>query len=86
MTNNKTVKEFKREIKEINVKIEGLKAEKHLIESKGCFSDHELDERDKKINAINNEIHYLEKEKIYIKQSIVTIENKKWLNNKGEDQ
>ncbi len=83
MIKNKTIKELKKEIKEIEKRIHRLKVEKQTIENKGCFSDQELDERDKKINTINSEIIYLDKEKKFISQSITNIEGKKWIKKRG---
>ena len=79
MNNTKTVKDLKKEIKVIDKKIYGLEVEKQKIESKGCFSDHELDERDKKINGINKETVHLHNEKEYMAQNIVNLALKKWL-------
>ena len=85
MTNRKTIKELKKEIKEIEKRVHRLKLEKQTVEDKGCFSDRELNERDKKINAINNEIIFLNKETISISQSIANIEGEKWIKKRGFD-
>ena len=83
MTNKKPIKELKKEIKEIDKRIEGLRIEKQTIENKGCLSDHELDERDKKTNALVREIIYLNNEKKFISQSLANIERDKWIKKKG---
>lgn len=79
MVSRKNIKELKIAIKEIEKRIASMKTEKIAVESKGCFSDLELNEREKKINAINKEIHYLDTEKSHILQDIVNIEREKWL-------
>ncbi len=83
MFNKRTTKELKKETKEIEKKIATLKVEKRAIENKGCFSDHELNEREKKIIAINNQMRHLDNEKKHIMQSIVNIKNKRWLKKKA---
>ena len=79
MRTQKTLKELKRESREIEKKITLLQTETRAIESKGCFSDQELDEREKKINAITKEVRYLDREKKFIMQDAVNIEREKWL-------
>lgn len=79
MTNRKTIKELKKEIKKIEEKIHYLKIQTQKIENEGCLSDQELNQRDKKINANNDEILFLNKEKFSISQSISNILGKKWI-------
>tara|TARA_B100000315_G_scaffold177063_1_gene165604 strand:+ start:639 stop:896 length:258 start_codon:yes stop_codon:yes gene_type:complete len=83
MSNNKTTKELKKELKMLEKKIHGLKIQIQKIENKGCFSDQELNERDKKINDTNNEIISLNKEKESISLSMANIEGKKWIKKRG---
>jgi len=78
MNNNNSIKSLKKEIKEVKKKIERLGVEKKIIENKGCFSDSELEEREKKINAINKEVLFLDKEIIHIMQSMGNLQRGKW--------
>lgn len=81
--NKKTAKELKKETKEVDKRITKLQAEKKAVENKGCFSDQELNEREKKIKSLNNQIRFLGEEKKHIAQSLVDINNKSWLKRKG---
>ena len=82
MANSKIIKELKKEVKKIEKMIHELKTKIQKIEKEGCLSDQELNEKDKKIDTINNEIIYLHKEKIFLSQSIVSIKGKKWIKKK----
>ena len=86
MTNPKTIKELKKEVKKIEKKVHGLKTKIQKIESEGCLSDLQLSERDRKIKAINREISYLNNENISISQSITDLEGKKWIKKRGFNQ
>ena len=66
MANSKIIKELKKEVKKIEKMIHELKTKIQKIEKEGCLSDQELNEKDKKIGTINNEIIYLNKEKIFL--------------------
>ncbi|HJN02835.1 MAG: hypothetical protein QF907_02300 [Nitrospinota bacterium] len=79
MANSKIIKELKKEVKKIEKMIHELKTKIQKIEKEGCLSDQELNEKDKKIGTINNEIIYLNKEKFFLSQSIVSIEGTKWI-------
>ena len=76
MANSKIIKELKKEVKKIEKMIHELKTKIQKIEKEGCLSDQELNE---KIGTINNEIIYLNKEKFFLSQSIVSIEGTKWI-------
>lgn len=78
-----TTKKLKKETKEIDKKVKKLQAETRAVENKGCFSDQELNEREKKIKTINNQIRFLGEEKKHIAQSLVNIKNKSWLKTTG---
>jgi len=56
MINNNSFKGLKKEIKEIKKKIERLGVEKKTIENKGCFSDSELEEREKKSKRLKTKL------------------------------
>lgn len=81
--NKMTTKKLKKETKEIDKKVKKLQAETRAVENKGCFSDQELNEREKKIKTINNQIRFLGEEKKHIAQSLVNIKNKSWLKTTG---
>ena len=83
MVSNKSIKELKKEIKEIDKRTLDLSVEKQAIENKGCFSDCELHEKDRKVNAINKNIHNLNYEKKSLLRSIANIEGKNWIKKTG---